>query len=132
MSSFSANLKLEGKDFEVLDCNYSFNQNVDQEGRPAGKVFGGGITVTILGDGEDDKEVVKWMLDQNKLLKGSIEFHKLDDSAVLQKIEFEEALCGSFSEQFTANSTDSMHKTFTIFPRKVSVNGVSVELYKKK
>src|SRR6185295_15788631 len=112
MSSFSANLKLEGKDFEVLDCNYSFNQNVDQEGRPAGKVFGGGITVTILGDGEDDKEVVKWMLDQNKLLKGSIEFHKLDDSAVLQKIEFEEALCGSFSEQFTANSTDSMHKTF--------------------
>lgn len=130
MSSFAATLKVNGKDFEVINCSYSFSQNTDQENRPAGKVMVGQITLSILGD--DDKTILEWMADPYKMQKGSIEFNKIDEASTLKKIEFEDAYCTNFSEGFAANVADSMVINFTISPRIVTANGVKVVAYEKK
>lgn len=119
MSSFKATLKVNGKEFDVLAVNYSFNQKTDEQGRPASDVRKGNITVSIVGS--DDDSTLGWMIDPYKKTNGSIVFEKIDQASTLKELKFEDAYCVGFTENFSSVDNEPLTITLTISARKVTL-----------
>ncbi len=123
--SFKATLKVEGGEFDVLSCNFSFGQATDEKGKPASNVKGGSIFVQIVTS--DDTSLLGWMVDPYKKTSGSIVFNKTDEDATLKEIKFEDAYCVGYSESFNSTSASSMTVSLNIAARKVDISGVAHE-----
>jgi len=125
MSSFSATFKLDGTEYDVMTCNYSFGQATDEKGRPASDVQGGNISVQIAVS--DDSAVMGWMIDPYAKKNGSIVFKRIDQDSTLKEVQFEDGYCVGYSESFNANAASAMTMTLNISARKVTVGDASHE-----
>ena len=129
MASFSAFFEAAGSGpCEVIACSYSFDQAIDDKGRPSSKVQGGTIKVTIVAT--DSSALTSWMLDPYKRESGKVEFKRIDQDSALKEISFEEAYCVSYSENFDARGSDtntSMTLSLTISANKINANGAVLD-----
>jgi hypothetical protein len=125
MSSFNAKLQVEGGEFDVLSCNFSFGQATDDKGRPASNVQGGSIFVQIVTS--DDTSLLGWMIDPHKKTNGSIVFKKIDEDSTLKEVKFEDAYCVGYSESFNSTSASAMTVSLNISARKIEISGVAHE-----
>jgi hypothetical protein len=125
MSSFKATFKLDGNEFEVISCVYSFGQATDEKGRPASDVQGGNISLQVVTS--DDTSLVAWQIDPYAKKNGSIVFNKTDQDSTLKEVKFEDGYCVGYSESFNANSASAMTVTINISARKISVGDASLE-----
>ena len=71
-SIIKALFKVDGQEAEIIDMSYSFDQNVDHIGQPAGEVRGGVITVTLGSEGSEKR--FGWMVTSDMKKNGEIEF----------------------------------------------------------
>ena len=85
---------------EVSMVTYTFTQATDKEGQMAGIPRGGKITLRLkaLNDDKKQHELLEWMLDPIKKMKGKIIFTKSTDGSDLKSIEFEDAYCVDYTE----------------------------------
>jgi hypothetical protein len=93
--AYTAELKIEGKIFPVIMCEYSLWQKTDLFGKPVPKVFTRPIKLEIYGS--DDETNISWALNNKKKLSGSISFYKSDQS-VFKELQFEDAFCIKYRE----------------------------------
>ena len=79
---------------------YTFTQATDKEGQMAGIPRGGKIKLRLkaLNDDKKQHEMMEWMLDPIKKMKGKIIFTKSTDGSDLKAIEFEDAFCVDYTE----------------------------------
>jgi hypothetical protein len=126
MSSFSATFKIDGKEFDVISCSYSFGQNTDEKGRPSSSVFGGHISLQI--SAPEDDGLLSWMIDPYKKSNGSVVFNKIDQDSTMKELKFEEGYLVSYGETFHANSSDPMAASLNISARKISVGNSTHEM----
>ena len=124
MPSFKATFKLDGNEYDVISCVYSFGQATDEKGRPASDVQGGNISVQYS---EDGTGVLGWMIDPYAKKNGSIVFNKTDQDSTLKEVKFEDGYCVGYSESFNANSASAMTATVNISARKISVGDATHE-----
>ena len=125
MSSFAATFKLDGNEFAVISCVYSFGQSTDTKGQPSSDISGGNISLQIAAS--DDSSIIGWMIDPNGKKSGSIVFKRADQDSTLKEVKFEEGFCVGYSESFNANSTMPMTITLNISAKKISVGDTSLE-----
>ncbi len=125
MSSFLAKLEIDGETHNVLQCKYSFNQNIDNTGKPQGSTRGGQITLTIESSGKST--FIDWMLSPKKTKDATIIFYRRDAMSKLQEVKFEKGYCIEFSEEFDAINDEPMRITLLISAKKLSVSNVSFE-----
>ncbi|MDJ1467189.1 type VI secretion system tube protein TssD [Cytophagaceae bacterium DM2B3-1] len=125
MSSFNATLQVEGGEYDVLSCNFSFGQATDDKGRPASNVKGGNLFIQIVTS--DDTALLGWMIDPYKKTNGSIVFKKIDEDSTLKEVKFEDAYCVGYSESFNSTSASAMTVSLNISARKIEVSGVAHE-----
>ena len=118
-SSFEAKFKVNGKEYEVVSCNYSFGQATDDKNRPASGVHGGNISVTIVTT--DDTDLVGWMIDPYKKQDGSIVFNQIDQASTFKEVKFKDGYCVSYSEKFDNSAPKSMLTSIAISAREISV-----------
>jgi len=91
--------KLEGKETEVIDMSYSFDQNVDNIGQPAGEVRGGIVNLTL--GTEKDKTRFSWAINSDMKKDADIDF--IDSKGQLLKtIKLVDAYCVGYTEDYTA------------------------------
>jgi len=119
MSSFEAKLKLEGKEYEVVNCNYMVQRKIDYTGRPTGQLRDSIIELEILAP-EDDVSFFAWLTDSSKK-KGTIEFVKVDQQATFGSIEFEDSLCFDYSQVFDAHAPRSFVIKFKLTTAKFTL-----------
>ena len=125
-SALSAKFKLDGNEFSVLSCSYSFGQGINSQGQPSTDVQGGTIALQIAAS--DDSSIINWMVDPNGKKSGSIAFMGSDGSGgVLKEVKFEDGYCVAYSEAFNASSSLPMTITLNISAKKVSVGDASHE-----
>ncbi|MBS1948745.1 MAG: hypothetical protein JST47_13360 [Bacteroidetes bacterium] len=125
MASFAATFKLDGNEYDVISCVYSFGQATDEKGRPASDVQGGNISLQI--SVPEDSSVLGWMIDPYAKKSGSIVFKKIDQDSTLKEVKFEDGYCVGYSESFNANSSSAMTMTLNISARKITVGDASHE-----
>lgn len=76
--------------YEILDCEFAFQQGIDRLGKATTRVHAGTIHLTI--SQLPNKPLIEWALDSRKYLDGSIIL--LDnENAPVEKIIFQEAAC---------------------------------------
>ena len=123
--AFRAKLQFEGKDYDVLDCNYSFRRDVDAKGRPSSNVYGGNVYVTV--ESTDDTKIIAQMVNQFKPNSGTVTFNKGDEEAKLKEVKWENGYIIKFNEELDVVGREPMQISFVVSAEKISVEGAEVD-----
>lgn len=94
--------ELEDKGIKILSCDFSFTQDVDNNGYINSSVRAGFINISI--PGINDSEIVQWMINRFHRRNGKIVFLGVNESGMpqeLKSLEFEEAFLVSYNESFS-------------------------------
>ena len=123
--AFRANLKFEGQEYDVLDCDYSFRRDVDMKGRPSSNVYGGTINVVV--ESTEDTKIIAQMVNQFKPNSGTVTFNKGDEEAKMKELSWSNGYVVSYNEALDIVGPEPMKITFVISAQTIKVEGVEIE-----
>jgi hypothetical protein len=123
--AFRASLKFEGKDYDVLDCHYSFLRDVDLKGRPSSNVYGG--TIKIVVESTEDSTIIAQMVNQFKPNSGSLTFNKGDEEAKMKELSWTNGYVIRYNESLDVVGREPMKIAFEISAEKIKMEGIEVE-----
>ncbi len=123
--AFRSTLNLGGKEYDVLDCNYSLRRDVDSKGRPSSNIYGGRITVRV--ESTEDTTILETMVNQFKPFNGSIVFKKGDEESKMKELTFENAYIIEFSEGINIVGSAPMSICVTISAQVIKIGGAEYE-----
>ncbi len=117
--SFKAVLKVDDKEYRVLNCNFGLKQECDKTGRPSSTTRGQGIELTI--ESTDDTMIFEWMCDSYMRKDAKIIFNKRDEDAKMKELEISEAYVTEYKETFDDTGPGSMTITFKLSPHGIKL-----------
>jgi hypothetical protein len=123
--AFRATLSLGGKEFDVLDCDYKLERDIDSKGRPASNIYGGKVRVHI--ESTDDSSILEAMVTQFKPNSGSIVFKKGDEEAKMKELSWENGYIVSFEESIDVVGSKPMTLTFVVSAQVLKVGSAQFE-----
>jgi hypothetical protein len=129
MSSFKAILKLSSRksgvlgEFEVLRCQINTGRPYDNDGLPTGRIRAFIIEVDIVIS--ENEVLIGSVFDANDLVKGSIEFKKIDADSKFRTIKFDKSWIVEYDERFEPSSQSPMVCKLNISGGDVEVDGVN-------
>ncbi|MBO7442504.1 MAG: type VI secretion system needle protein Hcp [Paludibacteraceae bacterium] len=123
--AFRSTLNLGGKEYDVLDCNYSLKRDVDSQGRPSSNIYGGRISVRV--ESTEDTTILETMVNQFKPFNGSIVFKKGDEEGKMKELTFENAYIIEFAEGIDIVGTAPMSISITISAQIIKIGGAEYE-----
>lgn len=115
--SFLSKLHIDGEEYNVLEFNISFKQDIDTASKPTGNAKGGIIKMII--EATQNSLFLSWMLSGDLTKDGKIVFYRRDALSKMKELTFEKAYCISYDEQFTST---------TEVPMKIAMELVTKEL----
>ena len=102
--SFQAKLEIDNHSYNLLDCTFDFDQELDFNGRPAASPKGGIIIVSLEFDKKTD--LLHWAVSPTETKSGQIVFMKHDAMSSLMTLKFTNAYCARLSGYYNSISTD--------------------------
>ncbi len=118
--AFKTRLNLGSKEFDVLQCSFSLNRDVDAKGRPSSGVYGGTIHIEV--ESTEDTSVIESMVNsQYKPLTGTITFKKGDEDAKMKELSFEDGYIIQYNEGINITGNNPMSLSFVISARKLKL-----------
>ncbi len=123
--AFRANLSFEGKEYDVLQCNYSFHRDVDLKGRPSSNVYGGSIFLEV--ESTEDTTILAQMVNQFKPNSGTLTFNKGDEEAKMKELTWENGYVIKYDESLDVVGRDPMKIRFEISAEKIKMENAEVE-----
>jgi hypothetical protein len=123
--SFKAKFEVDGKEYRVVNCDYSLKQFIDDTGRPSSTVRAGTINVTV--ESTDDTTLFEWMCDSYARKDGKITFNKRDEDAKMKELEFKEAYMVSYKEYFDNVGPGAMMETFSLSAHSIKMGNGELE-----
>jgi hypothetical protein len=123
--AFRAVLNLGGKEFDVLDCDYKLERDVDAKGRPASNIYGGKVRVHV--ESTEDTSILEQMVSQFKPISGSITFKKGDEEAKMKELVWENGYIISFEESIDVVGSKPMTLTFVVSAQVLKMGGAQFE-----
>lgn len=115
--SFLSKLTIDGEEYNVLEFNINFKQEIDNTSKPTGNAKGGIIKMII--EATKDTNFLSWMLNGDLTKDGKIIFYRRDAMSKMKELTFTKAFCIGYDEQFTST---------TEVPMKITIELVSKEL----
>lgn len=123
--AFRSNLKFEGKDFDVLQCDYSFHRDIDLKGRPSSNVYGGTIIVEV--ESTEDTTILAQMVNQFKPNSGTITFNRGDEEAKMKELSWENGYITDYSEELDVIGREPMKIRIIVSAEKMKMESVEIE-----
>ncbi|MDR2804850.1 MAG: type VI secretion system needle protein Hcp [Dysgonamonadaceae bacterium] len=123
--AFRATLSLGGKEFDVLDCAYKLERDVDSKGRPASNLYGGKVRIHV--ESTEDTSILEQMVSQFKPISGNITFKKGDEEAKMKELTWENGYIVSFEESIDVIGSQPMTMTFTVSAQVLKIGGAQFE-----
>lgn len=115
--SFLSKLHIDGEEYNVLDFNINFRQDIDTASKPTGNPKGGIINMTL--EATNNSLFLSWMLSGDLTKDGKISFYRRDAMSKMKELKFVKAFCINYHEQFTST---------TEIPMKITMELVTKEL----
>ena len=110
--SFLAQLEIDEEVYNILDCNYSFNQSIDANNKPSSISRGGQIILLIEARGVVN--FLDWMTQYRSPKNGKITFFRRDQMVRMFQLSFTKAFCIDYTEHFHHHSDEPMQIKMTI------------------
>lgn len=131
-SVIKAHFIVDGVESEIIGLSYSFDQNIDNIGQPAGEVRGGQISVTLGSMASEAR--FGWMVASDMKKSGEIKFTDANGKT-LKTLKFEDAYCVGYTEAYEAFAGDTTgvsikegaKETLILSCRTISVGGETHE-----
>lgn len=123
--AFRSNFKFEGKDFDVLQCDYSFHRDIDLKGRPSSNVYGGLIRVEV--ESTEDTTILAQMVNQFKPNSGTITFNRGDEESKMKELSWENGYVIEYTEVLDVVGREPMKIALVISAEKMKMESVEVE-----
>lgn len=102
--AFKCRLNFNGKEFNVLNFDISFDRPVDHFRRPSGLVRGCRIGFTI--EASENNDFFTWFMSQFTTKDGTFIFFQRDSEQKLRDIEFKRAYIITYNENFSSDSAN--------------------------
>ncbi|PKV50739.1 hypothetical protein ATE84_2805 [Aquimarina sp. MAR_2010_214] len=123
--SFKAKLKVGGKEYNVLTCDYNLHQETDLTGRPSSVSRGGKINLQL--ESTADTFFSDWMFNNFEMKSGSIVFLKRDTEATAKELKFTDAYAVKYKEVFDSAGKTPMIESIALSAKAISMgNGEHV------
>lgn len=111
--AFKATLQLGSKEYDVLQCSFSLNRDVDAKGRPSSGVYGGTIHVEV--ESTEDTSVIESMVNsQFKPFSGKVVIKKTDEDAKMKELFFSNGYIIQYNEGISVVGNHPMTLSFVI------------------
>ncbi|MBO9153819.1 type VI secretion system tube protein TssD [Chitinophaga sp. GCM10012297] len=111
--AFKATLQLGSKEYDVLQCSFSLNRDVDAKGRPSSGVYGGTIHVEV--ESTEDTSVIESMVNsQFKPFSGKVIIKKTDEDAKMKELFFSNGYIIQYNEGINVVGNHPMTLSFVI------------------
>ncbi|WDF53490.1 type VI secretion system tube protein TssD [Mucilaginibacter sp. KACC 22063] len=118
--AFKARLNFSGKEYDVLNCSYALNRDVDSKGRPSSGVYGGTIDIEV--ESTEDTSIIEAMVNnQYKPVTGTLLIKKSEEDAKMKELSFEDGYIVKYSEGLDITGETPMSYKFTISARKLKL-----------
>lgn len=118
--AFNAKIQLGSKEYDVLQCSFSLNRDVDAKGRPSSGVYGGTIHVEI--ESTEDTSVIESMVNsQYKPFSGKIIIKKTDEDAKMKELTFSDSYIIQYNEGINVVGNHPMTLSFVISARSLKM-----------
>ena len=117
--SFLAQLTIDEDTMNVLRCSFSFEQGADVTGRPSQQPRGGQISVLIESTNKTD--FLEWMISNDMTKSGEVIFYKRDNMSSLKTVQFTDAYCLSYQEEFDAEGSEPLKTRILISAKEITV-----------
>ena len=113
--ALAGTLKIESKEYNILECEYEFTQAVDHTGRPTDRTRGGLINIVIAAPADSNLVLHEWMRDKDAVKDGTITLTVNQDHVDSEKtIDFKDAYCVRLYEYFNNNNSVQMYMKLSI------------------
>ncbi|MEG2102637.1 type VI secretion system tube protein TssD [Flavobacterium sp. FlaQc-30] len=123
--SFLAKLELNNEVFNVLEFDVTFNQSVDNNGKPANKVKGGQVRIVVESTHTD--LFSDWMVSHTSTKDGKVIFYRRDAMSTMKNVSFKKAYCISFQKRFRSEGTVPMTTEILITSNEIKVGNTLFE-----
>lgn len=123
--AFRATLNLGDREFDVLDCSYKLNRDVDSKGRPSSNIYGGIVNVHV--ESTDDTSILEQMVNQFKPIAGSITFKKGDEEAKMKELQWENGYIIAFEEDIDIVGSRPMSIKFSVSAQTLKMGSAQFE-----
>jgi hypothetical protein len=117
--SFKAVFKVDGKDYNVLSCNYSMRQDYDVTGRPSSVARGGVVNLVV--ESTDSSKLFEWMCDSYMKKDATITFNKREENAKLKELEIKEAYMVGYQESFDSIGNGAMTESLSLSSKSIKM-----------
>ncbi|SNR31428.1 type VI secretion system tube protein TssD [Flavobacterium sp. ov086] len=110
--SFLAKLHIDGEEYNILEFNINFKQDIDTASKPTGNPRGGIIKMII--ESSQNTHFLSWMLNSDLTKDGKITFYRRDAMSKMKELTFEKAFCIGYDELFTSTTEIPMKITMEL------------------
>jgi Hemolysin coregulated protein Hcp (TssD) len=119
--AFLAKLTIDdGEEMNVLHCSYRFTQGTNANGKPAAVPQGGFVSLVV--ESTKSTDVFDWMINPTGLKNGLVTFYRRDMHSKLKTLEFMDAYCVDYQEDFDHKGEHPMQISFTVSAKTIKVN----------
>lgn len=115
----------DGDEMNVLHCSYRFTQGTDVTGKPTSIPLGGNISLVV--ESTKSTDLFDWMINPTGLKNGHVTFYRRDTQSKLKILEFSDAYCIDYQEDFDHKGEHPMQVSFTVSAKKIKLNDSEFE-----
>jgi len=121
----TAELKLEGRTYKIIECEYEFNQPIRRSRQPAGHPSGGDIHLTLESPDSSDLFIHSWMQGTTEDKDGSIIFSVVSGGKPsIKRLHFTRGYCIRLYEYFNSAADAQMLTKITISAAEIAFGNV--------
>ena len=123
----TAQLKIESKNYNVIECAYKLIKPLKKNGQPSGFSRGEKIEITVVSPEDSDMLLHDWMQSATDHKDGKIIFSVVDTgSPSIKTLHFKKALCMSLYEYFNSQNSVQMLTKISIEAAEISFGGGNI------
>lgn len=121
--ALQGSLKIGGKTYGIIECEYEFKQAVDETGKPVSRPEGGIIKFVTPATSDDDPFFYKWMVHKFETNSGVFRFcvFSNENKRSYKTVEFINAYCIGLKDYFNDKDSKLMYSTVTISAEAIRV-----------
>ena len=129
--AFHGSVKIGGRTYGVVECEYKFSQSIDDTGKPTSRPKGGEITIVIPSTNDDDMFFYNWMFHKSEVKAGILRFclYSNDNKRSYKTVSFANAYCIELKDYFNDHDAKLMYTTIKISAQVIMIGSVNTSLF---
>lgn len=124
-------LKIGGRTYGVVECEYDFTQSLDNTGKPASRPQSGEIKIVIPATNDDDMFFYNWMFHKSEVKAGILRFclYSNDNKRSYKTVSFANAYCVGLRDYFNDHDSKLMYTTIKIRAQIIMVGSANATVF---